>query len=124
MHRHFAKWRLRRLVALATAYALVLSALVGSFATARAADGLSGTPTCHSEVAGQRTPRGTNDGKLCDNWCCVGCLMLMAALPAPPAKAPSRIASVGQIRALPEAANLLVRPAAKSHQSRAPPQTA
>src|ERR1700692_2410409 len=74
----------RRVVALAAAYAIALSSLIGSFGAARAAAEaatLPGAILCHSDVAGQSTPApDESNGKICINSCCTGCLMLTAAL--------------------------------------------
>ncbi len=125
MHERSATWPLsRRLIALATAYAIALSGLMVSFGVARAAVSLPGTITCHSD-AGTTGPAGSQpDGKLCDASCCTGCLMLVAALLPPPvtvAEAP-RVAG----RPLPLGAVITVGAAAhtSSHRSRAPPRAA
>lgn len=126
MHRRFAKWPLgRRLVALAAAYAIALSSLIVSFGVTRAAMAAPGTITCHSEAGGAAAPAGGQpDGKLCDASCCTGCLMLVAALPPPPANVAEAPRSSGQTMAL--SAVITFGPAAhtKSHQSRAPPRAA
>ena len=73
----------RRIVALAAAYAIVLSGLIASFGAARAAAEAAAQPgeiLCHSVAASQPAP-STDDsnGKVCVDACCVGCLALMAA---------------------------------------------
>jgi hypothetical protein len=62
-----------------------------------------------------------DDGKTCANSCCIGCLMLMAALPPPPAKAVGAPQSPGQILPMWAVAGSVFSPQTKSHQSRAPP---
>jgi hypothetical protein len=124
----FAKRPLRqRIVALAAAYVIALSSLIGSVGTARAAaeaaaqaDGI----LCHSNVAAKSAPLNdeTND-RICADCCCVGCLTLMAALPSPSAKIIPVPQSSHSI-ALPAIAVLAGGPAAKFHQSRAPPRAA
>lgn len=132
MHRRFAKRRVtkwplgRRLIALAAAYAIALSSLIVSFGVARAAIPVPGTITCHSEAGGTTTqpPNGERDGKVCDTSCCIGCLMLVAAVPPPPAKVTETPRSSGRPLAL--TAVVAYGPAAHtaSHQSRAPPRAA
>ena len=118
-------WR-RRIIALVAAYAVALSSLIASFGVARAAADTADNPIgiiCHNAAgSGQPSPsgEGTNN-KLCADCCNVGCMMLMAALPAPPATAV----------AMPRAASKILRPLAfavgavashtKAHRSRAPP---
>lgn len=125
MHKRFAKRLLgRRLIALATAYAIALSGLMVSFGVARAAVSLPGTVTCHSD-AGTTAPAGSQpDGKLCDASCCTGCLMLVAALPPPPVNVAQAPRLSG--RPLPLTAVITVGPAthSSSHRSRAPPRAA
>jgi hypothetical protein len=124
LHRRFAERSLRRrIVALAAAYVIALSGLIGGFAAARAAAASSaGAITCHSDVAGQQAPTGDeHGGKLCTDSCCIGCLMLMAALPPPPAKSAGMPQSSGRRLALPAVIAFTSTPQTKSHQSRAPP---
>jgi hypothetical protein len=126
VYKHFAKWPLRRrILALAAAYAIALSGIIANFGAARAVaveSGAPGTVTCHTEIAGDPTPTGGQDtGKTCADSCCTGCLMLMAALPPPPAKAVGAPQSPGQILPMRAAAGFASGPQTKSHQSRAPP---
>ena len=88
-----AKWSLgQRVVALAAAYAIALSSLLASFTAAQAAVGIAGGLTgviCHTLFTDE-APVPTGDqtnGNHCANNCCVGCLMLMARWPPPPAGA-------------------------------------
>jgi hypothetical protein len=125
VHKGFAKRPLlRRIVALAAAYAITLSSLIGSFGAARAAAAFAapGIVICHSAIVGQQAPAGDeHSGALCDSSCCIGCLMLVAALPPPPAIAAGVSQSSG--RALPflAVADFSHTPQTRSHQSRAPP---
>jgi hypothetical protein len=126
VYKYFAKWPLRRrVVALAAAYAIALSGIIANFGagrTAAADSGVNGAVTCHTEIAGDLTPSGgQDDGKACADLCCTGCLMLMAALPPPPAKAVGAPQSPGQILPMRAAAGSVFSPETKSHQSRAPP---
>lgn len=126
MHRRFANRPIgRRLIALAAAYAIALSSLIVSFGVARAAIPAPGTITCHSDAGGTTAPAGSRpDGKLCDASCCTGCLMLVAALPPPPAKVAGAQPSSAEPLTL--AAVVTFRTAAhtSSHRSRAPPRAA
>jgi hypothetical protein len=126
VHKHFAKWPLRRrFVALAAAYAIALSSIIANFGVGRAAVaefGAPGTVTCHTEIAGDPTPAGSqDDGKTCADSCCIGCLMLTAALPPPPVKVAGAPQATRQILPPPAADSFTSRPQTKSHQSRAPP---
>lgn len=125
MHKRFAKRPIvRRIVALAAAYAIALSSLIGSFGAARAAAALSapGTVICHSAIAGQQAPAGDeHNGALCDGACCIGCLMLVAALPPPPAIAVGERQSSGRALPLLAVTDFSHAPQTRSHQSRAPP---
>jgi hypothetical protein len=125
VHRLFARHSLRRrVIALAAAYAIALAGLLASFAGAQAAADLVGQPDgfiCHHELAGQTAPSpGQADNKLCAQ-CCVGCVILMAALPPPPVTATALPKAAGEVLpplvlAVPAGA-----PESKSHRSRAPP---
>jgi hypothetical protein len=126
VHRRFANRPMgRRLIALAAAYAIVLSSLIVSFGVARAAVPAPGTITCHSDAGGAAAPTdGRPDGKLCDASCCTGCLMLVAALPPPPVKVAGAPRSFGQPLPLDGAATLGAAAHTTSHRSRAPPRAA
>jgi DUF2946 family protein len=126
----FGEWRLgRRIIALAAAYVIALSGLLANFTAAQAAAGAAGAPIgviCHTLVTGE-TPSPAGDqtnGDHCANNCCVGCLMLMAALPPPPVTTIGAPQAAGRPLALPTVAVLVVRSGTKSHRSRAPPLTA
>jgi hypothetical protein len=126
VYKYFTKCPLRRrIVALAAAYAIALSGIIANFGAGHAAAAESSTPgtvTCHTEIAGDPSPTGDRDnGKACADSCCIGCLMLMAALPPPPAKVVGAPQSPGQILPLRAVAGLSLSPQTKSHQSRAPP---
>jgi hypothetical protein len=126
---NFAKRTLqRRIVALAAAYAIALASLLGSFGAARAAAEAAAVPggiICHTLISGQHAPSSDEtNGKVCADCCCTGCLMPMAALPPPPANAVAVARSAGQAMALPAVVALAGSRQAKSHRSRAPPQTA
>jgi hypothetical protein len=112
------------LIALAAAYAIVLSSLIVSFDVARAAVPTSGTITCHSDTGGTATPAGSQpDGRLCDASCCIGCLT--AALPPPPAKgAEAPQLSGGRPLLLAAVITFHATAHPSSHRSRAPPHAA
>jgi hypothetical protein len=117
----------RRIVALVAAYAIAFASLISSFGAASAAAASAAAPggiICHTDVAGQHAPSSDQDGgKICVDNCCVGCLMLMAAVP-PPAKIVGALQSSGQ-RLKPLASVVLAAgPDTKSHRSRAPPLAA
>jgi hypothetical protein len=120
----------RRIVALAAAYAIALSSLIAGFGAARAeaaaaGSGDPGVILCHHSV-GQQPAQAPNQGNndICTADCCLGCLLLTAALPPPPADAIGVAASASPTVAAPAVAALLGRPETHSHRSRAPPQTA
>jgi hypothetical protein len=117
----------QRIVALVAAYAIALSSLIASFGAARAAAVVAADPggvICHT-LRGAPTPSGHEDnGKTCADNCCVGCLMLMAAMPPAPVSAAAAPQLAKQTFA-PLATEVFAGgPAAKSHRSRAPPLTA
>ena len=116
----------RRIVAIAIAYVVVLSTVIASFASARAAAEALAEPLgviCHSENAGVPSPLGgDNSTRRCIDDCCTGCLPLTALLPTPVVL---RMAPLQIIAARPFAAAVFGgRLDSKSHRSRAPPQTA
>ena len=123
----FAKRRShQRAIALIAAYAIALSGLIASVVTARAAaDALAGPVAilCHDTTTGETTPAADGvNGKICVDNCCIGCLMLTAAVPPPPAisitarSTPVRFAPLRRF-------SLGSGPQAKSNRSRAPPRT-
>jgi hypothetical protein len=122
----FANWPLgRRFIALAAAYAIVLSSLIVSFDVARASILAPGAITCHSDAGGTSAPGGGQpDGKLCDASCCTGCLMLTAALPPPPANAIPAARTSSRPLAFPPVIVFAAATRTASNQSRAPPQSA
>jgi hypothetical protein len=129
VNRYSAKRSLsRRIVALFAAYAIALSGLLASFTAAHAAAAAAGTPgaiICHTLVTGEApVPAGDqNNGDHCAN-CCVGCLMLMAALPPPPVTVTGAPQAAGRPLPPPAVALAAAGPVTKSHRSRAPPLTA
>jgi hypothetical protein len=114
----------RRTIALAAAYTIALSGLIANFGGAQMAAAQPGAIICHTDIAGQSAPAtDSGTGKICDD-CCVGCLMLAAALAPPPVTAIAMPLSGGE-RIVPPANALFVSgPETKSHRSRAPPLTA
>lgn len=128
VHKTFGSgnWK-RRIVALLAAYALVLSALIATFGSAReaaASPAIPGLITCHTDTAGTPSPAGDTNGKLCADSCCIGCLMLMADLPPPPDVAVGRPQSSGQRLTLPAAIDFAWTQQIGSHRSRGPPRGA
>jgi hypothetical protein len=119
----------QRIVALAAAYAIALSSLLASFGAAQAAAGAAGAPIgviCHTPVTGE-APSPTGDptnGDHCANNCCVGCLMLMAALPPPSVTTAGMPQAAGRPLSPPAIAVLAAGQSTKSNRSRAPPLTA
>jgi hypothetical protein len=120
----------RRIVALAAAYAIALASLIASFgaasATAEAATAPDGIIICHTIVAGGETPSPADqtNSKHCVDNCCIGCLMLMAAVPPPPAKIIGAPLSASQSIAPPQSIVLVGVFETKDHRSRAPPPAA
>ena len=127
MRKYFARRPLRRrIVALAAAYAIALSSLIASFgaASAAAAAAAPNGIICHTHVTGDETPAsGDTNSNHCVGNCCVGCLMLMAAVP-PPAKIVLAPLSASQSIAPPQNAVLVGGLDTKDHRSRAPPLAA
>lgn len=126
MHKRFAKWLLlRRVVALAAAYAIALSGLIASFNAVRmaVADANSANVViCERAQLGNPTP-GSDLGDL-GKSCCAGCLIQLAAVPPPPNASASAEQSAGELLVLPAAIGFRSDPQTKSHRSRAPPQSA
>jgi hypothetical protein len=124
----FARRSLRqRIVALVAAYAIAVGGLFASLTAANiaaaAATG-SGTITCHHVDAGAPSPapaQNDNDGSACIDCCCLGCVMLMAALPAPPLETIGVPQSAARLPALPSLAVVPAADSTRAHQSRAPP---
>jgi DUF2946 family protein len=128
---YFAKRPLRqRVIALFAAYAIALSSLFASFGLARAAAEAATAPDaviCHTTIAGEQAPSPPSDqtdDRHCAANCCVGCLMLLVALPAPPTKVVGVPQSAVRLLALPAIAVAAAGPETTSHQSRAPPPAA
>jgi hypothetical protein len=131
VRKYFARRPLRRrIVALAAAYAIALSSLIASFASASAAAEAATAPDgiiiCHTVVAGSDTPSPADqtNSKHCVDNCCIGCLMLMAAVPAPPAKNAGAPLSASQSITPPQNIVLSGVLQTKDHRSRAPPLAA
>lgn len=118
----------RRLVALFAAYAIALASLLTSFGTARmaaeAATLPGTTPLCHTEIGDTAPAQQDDGGKVCPDSCCIGCLMLTAALPPPPVTVAAAVAPAGHILTIPQAGSVTVRAPSKAHRSRAPPLAA
>jgi hypothetical protein len=126
VRKYFARRPLRRrIVALAAAYAIALSGLIASFGAASAAAEAAAAANgiiCHTPVAGDAAPAsGDTNTKHCIDNCCVGCLMLLAAVPPPPAKIVGAPLSPSQTVVPPQAIVLVGGLDTKDHRSRAPP---
>lgn len=127
MRKYFARRPLRRrIVALVAAYAIALSSLIASFGAASAAAAAAPNGIiCHTLVAGDEAPSsGDTNSKHCADNCCIGCLMLMAAVPPPPAKIIGAPLSASQSIAPPQNIVLSGGLETKDHRSRAPPPAA
>jgi hypothetical protein len=128
VRKYFARRPLRRrIVALAAAYAIALSSLIASFSAASvaAAAAAPNAIICHTLVAGDEAPSsGDTNGKHCADNCCIGCLMLMAAVPPPPAKITGAPLLASQSIAPPQNIVLVGALQTKDHRSRAPPPAA
>ena len=129
MRKHFARRPLqRRIVALAAAYAIALASLIASFGAASTAAAAAAAPNgiiCHTLVAGDQAPTpGETNSKHCADNCCIGCLMLIAAMPPPPAKIIGAPLSASQTVTAPENIVLSGGLQTKDHRSRAPPLAA
>ena len=119
----------RRFVALVAAYAIALSGLLANFTAARAAIETANSPTgiiCHTLQTDQQAPaqdqRSNQSGdQACAANCCIGCLMLSAALPPPPATVTGTPQAAGVLPSLPAADAVATVSETKSHRSRAPP---
>jgi hypothetical protein len=129
--KYFAKRPLRqRVIALVAAYAIALSSLLASFGLARAAAEAATAPDaviCHTAIAGEQAPSPPSDqtdGRHCAANCCVGCLLLLVALPPPPTKVVGVPQSPVRLLPLPAIAVVAAGPETTSHQSRAPPLAA
>jgi hypothetical protein len=126
VRKYFARRPLRRrIVALAAAYAIALASLIASFGAASAAAEAAAAPSgiiCHTLVAGDQAPAsGDTNNKHCIDNCCTGCLMLMAAVPPPPAKIIGAPLAASKTIASPQNIALVGGLETKDHRSRAPP---
>jgi hypothetical protein len=128
VRKYFARRPLRRrIVALAAAYAIALASLIASFGAASAAVAAAAPNgiICHTLVAGDEAPSsGDTNTKHCIDNCCIGCLMLMAAVPPPPAKITGAPPAASQSIAPPQTIVLVGGLQSKDHRSRAPPLAA
>jgi len=129
VYRLFAKRTLRRrVIALAAAYAMALSSLIACFGAARAAADMAAQPSgviCHSVAAGEQAPAsGDSNNKTCDDSCCIGCLMLTAAVPPAPADAAALALSATAVLHPLATSVSVVTQHINSHRSRAPPSAA
>jgi hypothetical protein len=117
----------RRAIALVAAYTIALASLLASFTAARATIDTNNSlgVICHALDTGQPNPSGGQDnGKACAENCCIGCLMLTAALPPPPVKISGAPQTASEPLLQPAIAPLASGTFTKSHRSRAPPLTA
>jgi hypothetical protein len=126
VRKYFGRGSLQqRIVALAAAYLIALAGLLASFgiASVAAADITNSSGfLCHTATGGSSAPTDDqSNNKICAERCGVGCLMLTAALPPPPANAAPLPQASSQSRAVVPAAWLAAAPVTKSHRSRAPP---
>jgi hypothetical protein len=116
------------IIALAAAYAVALSGLVASYGLAHAATATAAAPSgiiCHTIVDADQAPSPASDPTdHCAANCCVGCIMLLVALPPPPATPVGALQSVGQRLSPPAHVTLAARPETASYRSRAPPSAA
>jgi hypothetical protein len=115
----------RRVIALAAAYALALGGILASWAAGSAAALAADAPasvTCHSDGAGGPPPSPDGDsGHVCVDACCVGCVLLIAALPPPPIKSIGAPQSAARPVAASPARSATAGHFTRSHRSRAPP---
>lgn len=126
MHSYFARWSLRRrVIALAAAYALALGAVIASWAAGSAAAVAAAGPAtviCHSDTSGGPVPsQNDGSGRVCVDSCCVGCVLLTAALPPPPVKAIGVPQSAARPLAATPGVGIRAWSSTRAHQSRAPP---
>jgi hypothetical protein len=116
----------RRVIALATAYAIALSGLIASFGAAQVAAEAFAQPggvLCHNTAAEQPASHDGTQGKVCVDDCCLGCLAMPGALPPPPTVV-AHLQS-GTVRVATLTSFTLVRKAdSHYHRSRAPPPAA
>jgi hypothetical protein len=129
VRKYFARRPLRRrIVALAAAYAIALASLIASFGAASAAADAAAAPNgiiCHTLVSADQAPASSDtNSKHCVDNCCIGCLMLTAAVPPPPAKITRAPLSASQAVAPPQSIVLVGGLKTKDHRSRAPPLAA
>jgi hypothetical protein len=125
VRRHFIKRPLRRrLIALAAAYLIALSSLIGGFGAPAAAEAPDNTGAiiCHADGGALSSPTGDQRNDKTHADCCNGgCLMLMTTLPPPPAGAVVQTLSNDAIAHYHAAPLPATASGIKSHRSRAPP---
>lgn len=117
----------QRVVALTAAYAVALATLIASYGAARAAGEVAASPNaviCHTVVASDQAPAPASDQDHCADNCCIGCLMLLAALPPPPNKVIGAPESASLALVPTQSAVLVGGHNTKDHRSRAPPSAA
>jgi len=116
---------LRRFIAIAAAYAIALSSLIATFNAVRiaaaAADPLTGV-ICERTQLGNPVPGG--DQADLGKSGSLGCLIQLAAVPPPPTRSITVEHLAGELLAPPAVIEFRSSPQTKSHQSRAPPQSA
>jgi hypothetical protein len=104
---------------------IALSSLVASFAAAQAAGGAAtglGGVICHTDHLGQTAPfPADTNSKLCVDCCGAGCVMLMAALPPPPATGAAMPRAASHVVHRFASAVFASAPETTAHRSRAPP---
>jgi hypothetical protein len=112
-------------LALATAYAIVLSSLFANIGAVHAATGGPLDPwsvICHAPGAARHQPAGDEgNSRTCIDGCSIGCLMLLATVPPPPVQAVPLTRASGQVLKPPAMIALARRPERKSHLSQGPP---
>ena len=116
----------RRVIALATAYAIALSGVIASFGAALVAAEAAAQPSilCHNSIADRSTPSpGGTSGKVCADNCCAGCLAMPGTLPPPTAVAAAPQSGTKRVATL-TSFILVLTADSHYHRSRAPPAAA
>jgi len=125
VHKHFTdKLLLRRVIAVAAAYAIALASLIASLSAVRAAvaDAMSSDIViCQQTALGQSAPGGIPADYQSN---CVGCVVLLAAVPPPPSASITVEQKPGTVLPIPPKRELPSDPQARSYQSRGPPLAA
>jgi len=112
------------MIALVAAYALALGGIFASWAAGSAAALAAAGPAaviCHSEAGAPAPGQNGDSGAVCVASCCVGCVLLTAALPPPPVKAIGAPQSAARPLAATPVRAVAAGHSTRSHQSRAPP---